>query len=443
MKISFKVLVPAIFPLVFPAAPAIAAGFWGTDFSAPRISFTTSEECAAISNPMGNRHSGLFYPDDISINDPHDHSLEWPKARPREAQRQCLDEAKLEQAAAHFGQLPPKMEAPDASLRYKTALPASFLVIRNGKIVLEKYFHGATAQTSNSVHSASKTILSLAYGIALGEKKLRRLDQTLYELLPEYAAAFDTPAKKSLTIRHLLSMEGGLRWTEDKSESGKDGIETKPDWLEAILSLPSDSPPGKKFHYNTGLTHLLSAALSKITGKSTCDYVSERIFKPMNIKAERWLRDPQGIFAGGYGVNLTPRELAKFGQLMQDEGRWKGVPLTRKNEWLKNWIKQMHSSQAGGVGSVSYPSYTLKYGFLGWIRENNPPPPGKLKPKATRYSCAWGWGGQFVCNIWKLGIVVVMTTNTSEKFVNDANGFEIMDKYVIPAITDYTTCDRD
>lgn len=436
MRNSFFALA-ALFSF-FAASQANAGILWGTDFTPPRIPFTTSPECAAISNPIGSAHPGLFYPDDVSLHDPQDHGRDFPRSRENEARYQCLNQAKLEQAAAHFGQTPPKVAAPDASLRYKSALPASFLVIRNGRIVLEKYFHGANAQTSNSVHSASKTILSLAYGIALGEGKLRRLDQTLHELLPEYASSFDTPAKRSITIRDLLAMEGGLRWVEDKSESGKDGIESHPDWTQAILSLPSDAPPGKKFRYNTGLTHLLSAALSKITGQSTCDYVTQRIFKPMNIKAERWIRDPQGIFAGGYGVNLTPRELAKFGQLMQDEGRWNGVPLTKKNEWLKNWIKQMRSSQAGGVGSISYPNYSLKYGFLGWIRENNPPPPGKDKPKATRYSCAWGWGGQYVCNIWKLGIVVVMTTNTNEKFEHDANGFEIMDKYVIPAITDYS-----
>lgn len=162
---------------------------------------------------------------------------------------------------------------------------------KDGDLIWEADLHGSEAQHSNNIHSAFKSVLAVATGVAVARGKLS-LDDRVSDILPEYFVDIDDPRKAEITVEMLLEMTAGFQWVEDESEAA---IEVQPDWVEAILALPLVADPGDWFNDNTGHTHLLSAVLQRATGTTSCDYVHEEVFRPLEIAAEHWGRDPQGV----------------------------------------------------------------------------------------------------------------------------------------------------
>lgn len=305
---------------------------------------------------------------------------------------QGLDEAKLERAASYLAKRPE---------------PRSFLVIRNDSLVFERYFHDAGPNESRNVHSASKGIISALVGIAIERGDIERLDQPLVEIIPEMFPDPPGATKSKITIEHLLAMTAGLRWREDRTEFD---IEGTPNWVKSILALDAISEPGAKFHYSTGLTHLASAALTQATGKSTREYAEEHLFGPMGITPERWGQDPQGVDSGGCNVFLTPRELAQFGLLYLNRGRWMEQQLVPA-DWVDTSFEKRNrlDSIAG-------------YGLGWWV----------FRGQGHDFALAWGWGGQFVYVFPELDACIVVTTDT----LNEPRAIEpwpFYTKYLKPA----------
>ncbi len=284
----------------------------------------------------------------------------------------------------------------------------SLLVLRHGHVVLEESFKGASQTQSDSIHSASKSMLGLLVGQAIEGGEME-LDQPVDELLPELFEGLE-PGKRDITVEHLLTMSSGLAWTEDETEYE---IEDEEDWLAAYLALPQDHTPGEHFEYSTGSTHLLGAALAHATGWSLCDLAHERLLDPLGAEAEHWSRDPQGYFSGGYGVAMVPRELARFGQLALDGGSWEGQQIVSA-DWLEA-SHQWHQDAGWGHG----------YGYLWWL----------WRPGDHEFAVAWGYGGQLVYLLPEQDIVVVVTTNTRD-YAPDYDAHDLVIEYVLAAVED-------
>jgi CubicO group peptidase (beta-lactamase class C family) len=313
-----------------------------------------------------------FYEDNPTFTDPVNDDPSWRIVKPSSV---GLDARLLEKAATSFG---------------RKRHSFSLVVLRRGGLAFERYFHGANRRSSNNVHSASKSILGAAIGIALHEGHLRSLDQPLADFLPG--------ARADIRLRHLLTMSAGIDWKEDETEYE---IEKTPHWVDSILSLPFPDRPGEKWNYSTGLTHLLSAVIAKATAQSLAAYVRSRLFTPIGIKDERWGKDPHGVSSGGYNVYLTARELAKFGQLFLQRGEWNGRQVV-PSAWVDESFRH-HISPRKGSG----------YGLLWWQR--------RIGGHDVKF--AWGYGGQLVYVVPSLEMVVVFTTNTSgsdPKFEGDS-----------------------
>lgn len=275
----------------------------------------------------------------------------------------------------------------------------SMLVVRKNTLVLERYFHGMNKRSSNNVHSASKSILGAAIGIAIARGQIESIDQPVSDFLPQ--------AKRDITIRHLLTMSAGIKWKEDSTEHK---IEKQPNWVNAILALPYPDHPGTKWLYSTGLTHLLSAIITKATGQSLATYARENIFKKIGIMDERWGADPQGISSGGYNLYLTPREMAKFGRLYLNGGAWAGRQVVPA-EWVAESFKRHISPRPGS-----------EYGLLFWQRNIG----------GHEVKFAWGYGGQLIYVVPSLDMVVVFTTNTRGLDPN-FEGDELLKNYILKA----------
>jgi len=184
------------------------------------------------------------------------------------------------------------------------------LLLRRGYLVAERYWRGGGQDVPHNLKSASKSVMSALVGIAI-ERGHLRLDQPIAELLPGYGLA-DDPAKKRITVRHLLTMTSGLQST---SYQAYNEWVNHPDWIRSVLAAPQVSEPGAQYSYNTANTHLLSAILAGRTGQDTRTFAQRQLLDPMGIQIYDWMTDPDGIHVGGNNLWLMPRDLAKFGQL--------------------------------------------------------------------------------------------------------------------------------
>jgi CubicO group peptidase (beta-lactamase class C family) len=153
----------------------------------------------------------------------------------------------------------------------------AILVTVDSRQVFERYYHSSVATTGN-VFSVTKSVMSMLIGIALDERHLRSIDQTLAELLPAYAPRMP-PQVKSVTLRQVLTMTGGL----PADPPDLPGFVTTGDWVAAILREGTQEPLGESFVYSSAGSHLLSAVLKQATGRSTLDYAREKLFTPLGI----------------------------------------------------------------------------------------------------------------------------------------------------------------
>lgn len=285
------------------------------------------------------------------------------------------------------------------------------LVAQRGQVVLERYTGGAGADRATNVKSASKSILSVLVGIAIQEGHIRGLDQPIADFFPSYFARPGVdPRKRQITVGHLLSMQSGL---ESTSFNDYGAWVSSRDWVRAALDQPVVDQPGGRMLYSTGSTHLLSAILTRATGRSTWAYANEKLAEPLGFRIRPWQRDPQGIFFGGNDMYLTPGQLLRFGQMYLDGGVYSGRQVVPRS-WVEESVRPRTSSPWNGHG----------YGLGWWSKDSG----------GRRVFFAWGYGGQYVFVVPELELVAV--------FISQADGprapghlpgiHRILDEYLVP-----------
>jgi CubicO group peptidase (beta-lactamase class C family) len=286
----------------------------------------------------------------------------------------------------------------------------SILIQQDGQLLGEVYFRNASASHPYNIKSASKSIITLLTGIAVDQNHIS-LDETLADYFPEYFEANPDPQKEAITIRELLSMQAGLETTSFQNY-GRWVISDN--WAEFQLDQPLEEKPGGKMVYSTGISHLLSVIITKATETSTRSFANEHLFGPMNITVGGWDRDPQGYYMGGNNLAMTPRDLLKIGQMMLNEGSWKGERIVSK-EWVEDSFRTYTRSNFN----------PYDYGYMWWNR-----PVG-----VYQVYFAWGFGGQYIFMIPELNATVVITST-----LNGANQrrtykepiFDLLEEQVLP-----------
>ena len=147
------------------------------------------------------------------------------------------------------------------------------------------------------VNSSTKAVIGTLTALAIKDGLLDGADHRVLDLFADRSIANLDDRKKAITLQHLLDMTSGIDWKEPltgRPESVFD-MERSPDWVKFILDRPMAAAPGETFNYDSGNPHLLSAVLSKVTGKSASDYAKARLFGPLGISTWNWRQDPQDI----------------------------------------------------------------------------------------------------------------------------------------------------
>jgi CubicO group peptidase (beta-lactamase class C family) len=281
------------------------------------------------------------------------------------------------------------------------------LVARGGKLVFERYFRGSDeiytrrvgnvtfdADTLHDVKSVSKSVASLALGIALDRGLIRSINEPIFSFFPELSD-LRTPEKERIQLLHALTMSMGLKWVEATPATGdfnNDEARMHMAWdpCRYVLGLPVTAPAGQEFFYNTGALAPVSAIIRKATGRPLDEFARATLFEPMGITGVEWIRVKGDTDAGG-GLRLRPRDMAKIGQLVLAGGRWNDRQIVPRG-----WIETSTAPKIKATDGLSY-------GYLWWLGRS------LLDGREVHWTGALGRGGQSIRIVPELDLVVVVT----------------------------------
>ena len=195
---------------------------------------------------------------------------------------------------------------------------AAVVVVLDGEVVMEEYGLGFSADGKWTSFSVAKSLTSTLVGAALADGHIDSLDDPVSKYIPDMrGSAYD-----DVSIRQLLTMSSGVRWSEDYSDPESDIAvfnEHEPeDGMDATVSylrnLPREAEPGTRWQYNTGETNLIGVLVSEATGKTLADYLSEKIWAPFGMEQDAtWLLGTSGSEIGGCCIQASTRDMARFG----------------------------------------------------------------------------------------------------------------------------------
>lgn len=224
----------------------------------------------------------------------------------------------------------------------------NFVMLRHGKIIAEGSFSPYKKEYPQMLFSMSKSIVSTAIGMLIDEGALS-LDEKIYDIFKDDAPSVTVIWQRKITIRHLITMTAGIHFNEAGSVTDKD-------WVKAYLSHIPTNKPGKEFYYNSMNTYMLSAIIKKKTGKNVSEYLTPKLFEPLNIKDFTWEKCPMGIEKGGWGLSLNVLDIAKIGQLYLQNGKWL-VNGKEKQLISEKWIAEATINHINSKKSVVKDGY--------------------------------------------------------------------------------------
>jgi CubicO group peptidase (beta-lactamase class C family) len=289
----------------------------------------------------------------------------------------------------------------------------SLLVSWRGDLLLERYYNGARATRPANIKSASKSVISALVGIAIEQRHIAGVRQPIGGFFPaELAAAADAP-KRAITIEDLLTMRAGLEGTSNRNYGA--WVQSR-NWVRFVLSRQMFEPPGGQMEYSTGSTHLLSAILTRTTGKSTLQFAQDVLARPLGFSLAPWTRDPQGIYFGGNEMVMTPKQMLAFGELYRNRGRV-GDRVVVPERWVEESFRPRTRSRFNDQG----------YGYGWWSRQ------------FAGYDSffAWGYGGQYIFIVPELDLVVVTTSSTAvgeERRGHRRTIFDLLEQSILPTV---------
>jgi CubicO group peptidase (beta-lactamase class C family) len=294
----------------------------------------------------------------------------------------------------------------------------SFLIARNGRLVMERYGWNAGLNSADpnqaprqevpsarhQLFSTTKSVLSALVGIAIDAAAIPGVASTAASWFPDYASLNPSADKSSITLGDLLTMRSGLQFME-----GEQGTFEAPDPARAMLSRPVvDKPVGAVWNYSSGGSDIVAEILRVATGMTPLAYGQAKLFGPIGIADPPWVAGATGTNHGGWGLDLTTREAARFGELYRNRGTWGGTQVVPA-AWTDDSTLDRCSTAWGH-----------DYAYHWWISN---------VPGFFNSNGAWG---QMIFVNRALGLVVVFTANLPNETAY--NTYEnLLRTYIVPA----------
>lgn len=220
----------------------------------------------------------------------------------------------------------------------------TILFVKNGCVIAQAEFGEYDMEIPKYVFSASKSVTALAIGMLIDEGRLS-LDEKLADIFPEKMNAISKLKLRDTTVETLLTMKSCVVFNELGSMTVKD-------WQDTFVNSAIRGEINKDFNYNSLNTYMLAAIVKKKTGKGLCEYLSPRLFEPLDIQNYYWEKSPEGIEKGGWGLYIRPEDFAKIAVMVQNGGVWNGKRLL-SSEWIENAVSS-HAVPPPECGDFNY-----------------------------------------------------------------------------------------
>ncbi|HVW68563.1 MAG TPA: serine hydrolase [Steroidobacteraceae bacterium] len=281
---------------------------------------------------------------------------------------------------------------------------AGLLILKRGKIALERYDLGYCADAGWLSMSMAKSVSTTLIGAAIQDGLLRSVEEPLTAYLPQLKGS----GLDGVSIRHLLQMTSGLRWNDTHTDPTSERrrmlelqIEQRPGAiLSYVAGQPKVAPPGTLWNYSTGETHVVGALLRALTGRWVADYLSEKIWSKLGMEADAtwWLEAPGGLEVAGSGISATLRDYGRFGLFMQNDG-----VIGTERVLPPGWVRESGAPREVGGKRVDY-------GYMWW------PVAGRDGAFTAGAFSARGIFGQFIyINPREQVVIVVLSSRSKPK----------------------------
>ncbi|MEE6307805.1 serine hydrolase [Plantactinospora veratri] len=304
------------------------------------------------------------------------------------------------------------------------------VAVRGGETLLEYYGTGQDFTwnihlgvvefgpgTLHDIRSISKSITALLYGIALGDGLVPDATAPLLRQFPEYPDLAADPARARLTVEHALTMSLGLQWREDlpydDPANAEIAMELAPDRYRYVLERPVIEPPGTRWHYCGGAAALLGRLIADGTGQSLAEYGRAALFTPLEIHDVEWMSGPDGVASAASGLRLTPRALARIGELVLARGAWQGRQLVPAG-WIDEMLRPRLETTWGG-----------QYGYQWYVETVS----------GHRLVSGSGNGGQRLFVLPDLDLTVAVTAGNYNGPDQWRTPMTLLERVVLPAVT--------
>jgi len=288
----------------------------------------------------------------------------------------------------------------------------SLVILRHGKVITEAWWNPYARDLKHVMFSVSKSFTSMGVGIAIGENKLK-LDDKVISFFPESLPDSMSTYMQEMTVEDLLKMSTGMNADPLFTSRGSTN------WPKAFISSPVENQPGTVCKYNNMASFMLSAIVQKATGEKLADYLKPRLFAPLGITNFSWDETPEGYTFGAIGLKLQSGDMAKFGQMLLQKGKWNGQQIIPAS-WIEEATSfQIESQDPSNTRPKELNDWAQGYGYQFWRGRNN------------SYR-ADGLGGQFIIVLPEKDAVVVLTSSATDT----QEEMNLVWEYLLPAMKD-------
>jgi CubicO group peptidase (beta-lactamase class C family) len=304
----------------------------------------------------------------------------------------------------------------------------SLLVVKDGRLVLERYFDGHAAERLHTQQSVSKSFTSALVGIAIGKGEIAGVDERVLDFFPESMAIDNLDERKRrIALDDLLTMRSGTDYHERGPGSPHFQLNAlSRGWTSFILDRPMVREPGTQFQYDSGAVILASELIRRRYDVHADEFAKEHLFAPLGIDRFEWYRNAEGHPHTGGGLSLRSRDMAKLGLLYLREGQWEDrqvVPV----EWVRASLKRHVEFEPPRSGAIGY-------GYWWWVYPPDPAGAGR------DIFAACGFMGQYIFLVPEHDMIVVVTAGARGPHQNAPCEFLYAD--ILPAVQPAPTAGR-
>lgn len=296
----------------------------------------------------------------------------------------------------------------------------SLLLFKDGRLILEEYFKGFGPEDLHLTASVTKSVNSILFGQAMEQGLIESIDQPVWSFFKEYDNAEDAWVKEQIKLRHLLTMTAGLDWEYLSLPLESDKYPTRlmitsDDPIDFILKRKIVAPPGKFYNYNDGLAIMLGEIIHRVSGQPIPQFAKEHLFSPLGIERFYWSTTRTGITETQGGLYMRPRDMGKIGQLVLQQGQWKGRQIV-SSAWLEESTRQHVRGDSKGYGYQWRTTKLLRSG------------------QSLDIIWASGYGGQKIFIVPTLNAVAVFTSRVLYNPTGGGLAEGLFASYLMPAL---------